>query len=79
MSKKSSDRIRQNAQNVGKHAVQVGGDYTHSSSINLNLLISVFFISVLALGGLAWAINAGIVGSSDPQTEVVEPVDTDNL
>ncbi|MEM9485214.1 MAG: hypothetical protein AAGA83_16175 [Cyanobacteria bacterium P01_F01_bin.116] len=55
----NSDSIEQNANNIGKNALQVGGDYTQTTSINLNLLISVFFISVLALGGLAWAINVG--------------------
>ncbi len=52
-----SNQIRQSAKNVGKNALQVGGDYTQTTSINLNLLISVFFISVVALGGLAWALN----------------------
>ena len=70
-----SSQIRQTANNVGKNALQVGGDYTQTTSINLNLLISVFFISVLAMGGLAWAINVGWEipgGSVGSPTEEVE-------
>ncbi|MBT9312804.1 hypothetical protein [Leptothoe kymatousa] len=52
-----SNRIQQSAKNVGKNALQVGGDYTQTTSINLNLIISVFFISVVAFGGLAWSLN----------------------
>ncbi|NJM99534.1 MAG: hypothetical protein HC800_22465 [Phormidesmis sp. RL_2_1] len=61
------DTTRQNIQNVGKNATQVGGNYTHTSSININLLISIFFISLVAFGGLAWALNAGIKPTGDSQ------------
>ena len=71
-----SNHIRQTAKNVGKNALQVGGDYAQTTSINLNLLISIFFISVLALGGLAWAINVGWEipggGVGTPDTTEVE-------
>lgn len=69
-----SSQIRQTAKNVGKNAVQVGRDYAQTTSINLNLLISVFFISVLALGGLAWAIN---VGWEIPGGDVGSPTEVD--
>ncbi len=55
------NHVEQNSNHVGKNSLQVGGNYTQSTSINLNLIISVFFISILALGGLAWALNVGLI------------------
>lgn len=53
---------------AGKNATQVGRDYIPSHSFNINILISLFFISVFALGGLAWAINLGINPVGNPQS-----------
>lgn len=53
---------QQSANNVRKNSTQVGRDLIQGSgnSTTLNLVISVFVISVTALGGLAWAINVGV-------------------
>jgi hypothetical protein len=42
---------------AGGDSKQVGRDNYES---NQNLVISVFFLSVLALGGLAWAFTFGV-------------------
>lgn len=55
---------------------QVAGDSIQTTSINLNLLISVFFISVVALGGLAWALN--LVGNGDGGN-VTQPESTEQI
>ena len=56
---------QQTIQNVGKNATQVGRDYTTNTSINVNLVLAFFFIIVLALGGIALAMNFGLNSSGD--------------
>ena len=55
----SNRTIQQTAQNIGRNAMQVSGNYNNQQTVSLNLMISVFFISILALGGIAWALNLG--------------------
>lgn len=72
----------QNANNVGNNATQVGHDYISNTSVSINLVFIIFFICVLAMGGLAWAINAGInpVGHSRfmDQASPAEQLETEN-
>ena len=55
----STGDTQQTVQNVGKNSTQVAGNYNSQQTMNLNLVISVFFISILSLGGIAWALNVG--------------------
>ncbi|MEL6779719.1 MAG: hypothetical protein AAFO06_20970 [Cyanobacteria bacterium J06597_16] len=73
MSKKHANSTQQKIEKAGKNALQVGGNYTQSSSFNINILISIFFISVLALGGLAWAINLGMNKGGNSQSSTGQP------
>jgi hypothetical protein len=51
---------------VGRDATIVGRDYTHTT--NISLWVSFFLIGVVALGGLAWAFNVGLIrNSGNPQ------------
>lgn len=63
----NDDKVRQDATNVGGNATQVGRDSTNRSSVNF--VIPLFFISILALGGLAWALAVGLnQGGQTPQS-----------
>ncbi|MEO1393329.1 MAG: hypothetical protein AAFV90_10490 [Cyanobacteria bacterium J06634_5] len=73
MSKKHANSTQQKIEKAGNNALQVGGNYTQSSSFNINILISIFFISVLALGGLAWAINLGMNKGGNSQSSTGQP------
>ena len=55
----STGDTQQTAQNIGRNSIQVAGDYSSQQTLSLNLVISVFFISILSLGGIAWVLNAG--------------------
>ena len=57
----------QKANNKGGNVTQVGRDYTNTTSVNF--FMSFFIIGVLALGGLAWAINMGLIGGSENKKE----------
>ena len=57
----------QKASNQGGNVTQVGRDYTNTTSTNF--FMSFFIIGVLALGGLAWAINVGLFGDSKNNKE----------
>jgi hypothetical protein len=60
--------VNQKAQNIGGNVTQTGRDF--KGPTNFNLLTPVFFISLLAFGGLAWTINVGLnKGSSNQITE----------
>ncbi len=61
MSEQQPNPPKQSAKNVRGNSVQVGRDFSQDSgnSTTISVFISVFVISVLALGGLAWAINVG--------------------
>jgi hypothetical protein len=68
----SGDRIEQTAKAQG-NIYQSAGNFHYQSksstkSTTVNLLISLFLISILALGGV-WALNAAglIKGSGNPQ------------
>ena len=61
----STGDTQQTAQNVGKNSTQVAGNYNSQQTLNLNLVISVFFISILSLGGIAWALNVGLNPKGD--------------
>lgn len=54
-----SQKIVQRVVNVKGNSTQVIGDYNSQKSFNFNLIFSVFYISILALGGIAWALNIG--------------------
>ena len=53
----STGDTQQTAQNIGKNSIQVAGDYSSQQTLSLNLVISVFFISILSLGGITWALS----------------------
>ena len=55
----STHDIKQTAQNIGKNSTQVSGNYNSQQTLSMNLVISVFFISILSLGGIAWVLNVG--------------------
>jgi hypothetical protein len=63
----------QKAKNVGGNAIQVGGNYTQTSTVNLNLYISIFLISILALGGLAWSLKVGPIQNDNSNTTSPTP------
>lgn len=71
---------QQNIQNVGKSATQVGRDYTTSTSINVNLVLAFFFIAIVALGGIALAMNFGLNPKGDSQfiESPTEKIETEN-
>lgn len=52
---------------AGGSVNQTGGNYTNTT--NISLWISFLLIGVLALGGLAWALNIAKIfeGSGNPQ------------
>lgn len=51
---------------AGRDATIVGRDYTRTT--NISFWISFFLIGVVALGGLAWALNFGLIrDSGNPQ------------
>ncbi|NCJ06308.1 hypothetical protein GS597_07240 [Synechococcales cyanobacterium C] len=50
--------IRQVAKNVGQSSTQIAGNSEKSYSINISLLVSVFFISIAA-ASVAWALAVG--------------------
>ena len=61
----------QKANNQGGNLTQAGRDYINTNTTNMNFLISFFIIGVLAMGGLAWAIYAGLnQNSSNTQSEL---------
>jgi len=76
----SQSSVSQSASHVGGNAMQVAGDYSsheQTKQFNLNLVVSVFFISMTALGGIAWALNlatsgAGGDANQNPQEQVSE-------
>lgn len=57
------ENTSQSANNASGNVTQVGGNY--SNTMNVNLFISLFFISILALGGLAWMLNIGFIGTTE--------------
>lgn len=63
----SARENRQIAHNVGGNAMQVSGNYSNQQTLSFNLMISVFFISIFALGGIAWALNVGLNPIGNPQ------------
>jgi preprotein translocase subunit SecF len=72
MANRSPNNKRLQKGEAGRDLVQVGENYTntttHTSNTTLNLWVSFFLIGVLALGGLAWALNVGLIkGSGNPQ------------
>jgi hypothetical protein len=58
---KGNSRNEGQSQKAGRDGIQVGRDYT--STTNVSIWISFFVISILALGGLAWALNAGLINN----------------
>jgi hypothetical protein len=52
---------------AGRDATIVGGNYIRTT--NISLWVSFFVVGVVALGGLAWALNfaGSIRGSGNPQ------------
>lgn len=66
MANLQSENKSQEAQ-AGGNVQQVLGNYTNTT--NISLWISFLLIGVLALGGLAWALNIAKIfeGSGNPQ------------
>lgn len=71
-----SSKVKNNqSAKAGKDAIVVGRDYTNSKSVTL--WMPMFFIGVIALGSLAWALNVGSIRNSGnpqqlPQTNPIE-------
>ena len=63
----SNQSLSQKASNQGGNLTQAGRDYKNTTSVNL--FMSFFIIGVLALGGLAWALNVGLIGGSENNQE----------
>lgn len=65
-SPQSKNKVSQKAASGGR-IQQIGGNYTNTT--NISFWISFLLMGVLALGGLAWALNiAGWMGNSgNPQ------------
>jgi hypothetical protein len=62
--------IKQTAKSGG-NITQAGRDITQG---NVNIVIGIFFVVVLALAGIAWAVNVGLnQGGQTPQTENKSP------
>ena len=59
----------QKASNQRGNVTQVGRDYTNTT--NLSFVASFFIIGVLALGGLAWALNVGL--NQNPSNPILKP------
>ena len=57
--------------------MQVSGNYNNEQTLSLNLMISVFFISVVALGGIAWALNVGWNPVGNPTQDTPFPSSTE--
>lgn len=52
--------------NAGRDGTNIGGNSTQTT--NISLWVSFFVIGVMALGGLAWAFNVGLIrNSGNPQ------------
>jgi len=63
-----NNNINQNA-NAEQNVSQFAGDYSSNSSNssnsnNINIWVSFLAVGVLALGGLAWALNIGSLQNS---------------
>jgi hypothetical protein len=56
---------------AGRDGAIVGRDSIHTT--NINLWVSFFLIGVVALGGLAWAINVGLIGKSGNPNQAPQP------
>ncbi len=55
---------------AGRDAQQINGNYTNTSTNNINLLVPVLLVGVLALAGLSWALVFGQNnGGQTPQVE----------
>jgi hypothetical protein len=59
MTGNSPDEKQSQKAKAGRDSIQVGRDY--SNTTNISLWISFFVIAVFALGGLAWALNIGLI------------------
>lgn len=66
---KEEDKIVKQTALGGGHIKQAGRDIRENNG-NHNFFIGIFFVVILAFGGLAWALTAGINhGGQTPQTE----------
>ncbi|MEO1211391.1 MAG: hypothetical protein AAFX78_17855 [Cyanobacteria bacterium J06638_20] len=71
MAKKSAEGGQLQEVKSGKNAVVVGRDYV--SSTKVNIWMPLFIMSVLVIGGLAWALNAGLLKDSGNPQQTSEP------
>jgi hypothetical protein len=66
---KNEDKTVKQTALGGGNIKQAGRDITEKNG-NQNFFIGIFFVVILAFGGLAWALTVGINhGGQTPQTE----------
>jgi hypothetical protein len=60
---------------AGRDIVQVGRDYTvGGNNRTINVWIPIVFLSVVTFGGLAWAVNAGLLAGSGNPKQLSTPI-----
>jgi|688.fasta_scaffold438008_3 hypothetical protein len=66
---KKDKSVKQKAESRG-NLKQVAGDNHETTTTNANIFVGIFFVLVLALGGIAWAVTIGLNhGGQTPQVE----------
>lgn len=61
--------VKQKAESRG-NLKQVAGDNHETTTTNANIFVGIFFVLILALGGIVWALTVGLnQGGQTPQVE----------